>query len=42
MDRLTANIGINSKEIMDTLREASRGTIKDYDLMLAANKAMSL
>lgn len=42
MVRLTENIGVNSQEIMNALRSASKGAVTDYELMLASNKAMSL
>lgn len=41
-DRLTKDIDQNSKEILASLQKASKWTISDYNLMLSANKAMSL
>lgn len=42
MDRLSKNMNLNSKSILDWLKTSSKGTVAEYDLILAANKAMSL
>lgn len=41
-DRLTKDIWQNSQEILNSLKDASKGTVSDFNLMLSANKAMSL
>jgi len=41
-DGLAAGAGVSSSEIMTRLKQASGGAIAEYDLMLAANKAMIL
>ena len=40
--RLTAESKVNSEALLESLKEASRGTISEYDLMLQANKAWYL
>lgn len=42
MDRLAKNLNLNSKDILSGLQNASKWTVANYDLILAANKAMSL
>ena len=42
MDRLAKNLNLNSKDILSGLQNASKWTEANYDLILAANKAMSL
>lgn len=42
MGRLAKNMNMNSKDILSWIKKASKGTVSDYDLMLSANKAMSL
>ncbi|PZM86859.1 MAG: hypothetical protein DLD55_04435 [candidate division SR1 bacterium] len=42
MDRLSKNLNLNSKDILKGLESSSKGTVASYDLMLSANKAMSL
>lgn len=42
MDRLAKNMNISSKDILSGLQTASKGTVSNYDLILSANKAMSL
>ena len=42
MNRLSKNMNLNSKSILDWLKTSSKGTVAEYDLILAANKAMSL
>lgn len=39
-DQLGASVGQSSVAMMSSLKEASRGAISDYDLMLNANRAM--
>ena len=41
-DKMTKNIWESWDDVLGILKEASKGTISEYDLMLAANKAMSL
>ena len=41
-ERLSKDIWQNSNDILSSLKKASKWTINDYDLMLSANKAMSL
>lgn len=40
-DRLTASIGITSKELLLNLRKASAGTVSDFDLIRRANLALA-
>lgn len=42
MDRLSKNLNLNSKDILSGLQNASKGAVSNYDLILSANKAMSL
>ncbi|PZM87655.1 MAG: hypothetical protein DLD55_00020 [candidate division SR1 bacterium] len=42
MERLSKNMNISSKDILSGLQKASKGTVSNYDLILSANKAMSL
>ena len=39
---MAASVGSSSDEMLTSLRNASRGTISDMDLMLSANRAMML
>lgn len=39
-ERLASQIGIDSADLLTALQDASGGTIAEYDLMLAANRAM--
>lgn len=39
-ERLAGQIGIDSADLLTALQDASGGTIAEYDLMLAANRAM--
>lgn len=41
-DSLAGQAGQSGRAMLDAMREASRGTIADTDLMLAANRAMML
>jgi len=41
-NRLSSGVWIASSEILTSLQTASKGTISEYNLMLSANKAMSL
>lgn len=42
MDRLTKTMNMDWEKILSWLQKASKGTVANYDLILAANKAMSL
>nr|DAN78548.1 MAG TPA: hypothetical protein [Caudoviricetes sp.] len=42
MNRLSKNLNLNSKDILSGLQNASKGAVSNYDLILSANKAMSL
>jgi hypothetical protein len=41
-ERLTAEMGINAEANLESLRDLSKGTISNKDLILAANRAMTL
>lgn len=41
-NRMTANVGESSSEILNALQKTSAGTISNRDLMLSANKAIAL
>jgi hypothetical protein len=41
-NRLTATAGMSSNEVLNKMRELSVGTIADSDLILSANRAMTL
>lgn len=41
-DQLTASVWQNSKEMLKSLKDASKGAVWEYDLMLSANRAMKL
>ena len=40
--RMTKTMGINAEEMLAVMKKSSRGTIAENELLLAANKAMSL
>lgn len=40
--RLTAQANLSANEILQVTQRASKGTINNYNLMLAANKALAL
>jgi phage-related protein len=40
-DRLTANLGISSQELLINLRKAAAGTVSDFDLIRRANLALA-
>lgn len=42
MDRLAKTMNMDWEKILSWLQKASKGTVANYDLILAANKAMSL
>ncbi|MFC2494758.1 MAG: hypothetical protein ACFNWZ_00955 [Candidatus Absconditicoccaceae bacterium] len=42
MDRLAKTMNMDGEKILSGLQKASKGTVANYDLILAANKAMSL
>ena len=41
-DQLSQSIGESSDTMLKSLKEASKGAVSEYDLMLASNKAMKL
>lgn len=41
-DQLTQSVGESSDAMLKSLKEASKGAVSEYDLMLASNKAMKL
>lgn len=41
-DQLTASVWQNSKEMLSALKEASKGAVSEYDLMLSANRSLKL
>lgn len=41
-DRMTKTMGINADELLATMQKASRGTISQSDMLLNANRAMTL
>ena len=41
-DQLTASVWQNSKQMLSALKDASKGAVGEYDLMLSANRAMKL
>lgn len=41
-DQLSQSIGESSDAMLKSLKEASKGAVSEYDLMLASNKAMKL
>lgn len=41
-DQLTASVWQNSKQMLSALKDASKGAVSEYDLMLSANRAMKL
>lgn len=41
-DQLTASVWQNSKQMLSALKDASKGAVWEYDLMLSANRAMKL
>lgn len=41
-DQLTASVWQNSNEMLKALKEASKGAVSEYDLMLSANRSLKL
>lgn len=41
-DQLTASVWQNSKEMLKSLKQASKGAVSEYDLMLSANRSLKL
>jgi hypothetical protein len=41
-ERLSKDANVSSEEMLKAMRKASKGTVSDFDLMSAANKAYTL